>query len=296
MNKEEHDKKKKFKLKKRVKYIILVLILGICIGVLSYSLFNIYRWYKDSKHVDKVNEEIQNNVDIKEIPAEEEDNDVVQVVEPEKEVVEDKSNPYWDYIKMNLINVDLSELEKTNSDTVGWLQVNGTNINYPFVQTNNNEYYLTHSFDKTYNSAGWVFLDYRNNLDKISDIGEIDRNTILYAHARLDKVMFGTLKNILKSDWYNNSNNHIIKLSTGNKSTLWQVFSVYHVPTTSDYIQVKFDSDEEFKTWADTMQARSYYSFNTSVSEGDKVLTLSTCYGQTERMVMHAKLIKYSDI
>ena len=55
---------------------------------------------------------------------------------------------------MNLINVDFNELKKINSNTKGWIQVNGTNINYPFVQAKDNKFYLTHSFDKSYNSAG----------------------------------------------------------------------------------------------------------------------------------------------
>ena len=126
----------------------------------------------------------------------------------------------------------LSKLENTNKDIVGWIQVNGTNINYPFVQTKDNDYYLNHSFNKDYNQAGWVFLDYRNN------VNSFDKNTIIYAHSRLDKTMFGSLKNLLKSNWYENKNNHIIKLSTKNQNTLWQVFSVYHVPTTSDYLKI----------------------------------------------------------
>lgn len=55
---------------------------------------------------------------------------------------------------MSLIDVDFSELLKINSSTVVWIQVNGTNINYPFVRANDNKYYLTHTFNKTYNSAG----------------------------------------------------------------------------------------------------------------------------------------------
>ena len=80
---------------------------------------------------------------------------------------------------MNLINVDFKSI---NNKTVGWIQVNGTNI----VQTANNDYYLTYSFDKSYNNTGWVFLDYRNNLKKLN------KNIILYAHGRTDKTMFGT--------------------------------------------------------------------------------------------------------
>ena len=80
---------------------------------------------------------------------------------------------------MNLIDVDFTELKKVNSDVKGWIQVNGTNINYPFVQTKDTKFYLNHSFDKKYNDAGWVFLDYRNNID-LSNKNNIEKNiTIL---------------------------------------------------------------------------------------------------------------------
>lgn len=187
---------------------------------------------------------------------------------------------------MNLINVDFNSLKSLNSDTVGWLKVNGTNINYPFVQYNNNEYYLTHSFDKKYNKAGWVFVDYRNNLE------ELDKNTIIYAHGRLNNTMFGSLKNIIKSNWYENSKNHIIKISTEHQNTLWQVFSVYVINTTSDYLKVSFNDNIEFEIFAKMLINRSEYNFKTKINKDDKIVTLSTCYNNTKKVVMHAKLIK----
>ena len=107
--------------------------------------------------------------------------------------------------------------------------------------------------------------------------------------------MFGSLKKLLNSNWYNDKNNHIIKLSTKNQNTLWQVFSVYHIPTTSDYLKINFSSNEQFLRFSKMLQDRSVYSFNTSVGENDKILTLSTCYSNGEKMVLHAKLIKYSN-
>lgn len=188
---------------------------------------------------------------------------------------------------MNLINVDFKELKKTNSDVKGWIQVNGTNINYPFVQAKDNDYYLKRALDKTYNEAGWIFLDYRNNIDLL------DKNNILYGHGRLDNTMFGSLKNILKSNWYKNSDNYIIKLSTEKANTMWQVFSVYHIPTTSDYLQTKFNSDEEYMKFLKMLYKRSEYDFKINFSKEDKILSLSTCYNNDkERVVMHAKLIK----
>lgn len=262
------------------KHNFLIFLLTVFfIGLLIFSTFKIFNWSKDSNNISTEISDISNIVTVQENTREE------TVVES----TEDSSNPYWDYIKMNLIDVNFSELEDINSDVCGWIQVNGTNINYPFVQTNNNDYYLTHSFYKDYNEAGWVFLDYRNNIQSLH------QNTIIYAHSRIDTTMFGSLKKLLNSNWYNDKDNHIIKLSTKNQNTLWQVFSVYHIPTTSDYLKVDFDSPEQFSNFAKMLQDRSVYSFNTSVGGNDKILTLSTCYSNGEKMVMHAKLIKYSN-
>ncbi len=279
-----HTKKRR---KLKVKNIILLLIFLTSFTLLVYSCINIYRWYQDSKQTKKINDEIQNIVEIKDIEEDNTPTKQIEVIEQEEEIP--KSNPYWDYIKMNLIDVNFNNLKAINNETVGWIQVNGTNINYPFVQTSDNKFYLTHTFNKNYNTAGWVFMDYRNNIQNF------DKNTILYGHGRRDKTMFGSLKNILQSNWYNNKNNYIIKLSTEYQNSLWQVFSVYHIATTSDYIQTEFSSDEEFKKFADMLQARSAYTFDTTVSGSDKILTLSTCYNDQEKVVMHAKLIKFTN-
>lgn len=268
--------------KKKIKWanLFLVFIFIICIITLCVSIYNVITWFINKKQNTEIIEEINNIVTITEI----QDSTETEIIEQKEEIPE--SNPYWDYIKMDLIDVDISNLKQTNAQTKGWIKVNGTNINYPFVQAKDNDYYLTHSFDKNYNKAGWVFLDYRNTLDSS------DKNTILYAHGRYDNTMFGSLKNILKSNWYKNKNNYIVKLSTEIENTLWQVFSVYHIKTTSDYIQTEFYSDEEYQSFLNMLLKRSTYNFNTSLNEIDRILTLSTCYNKKERVVMHAKLIK----
>lgn len=269
-------------IKKKKSNIIPIIIYIIFIPLLLISLYNIINWKEDSDNTVKQIEEIKDLVKVEEVIETEEKE--IEIIEPIEEIP--KENPYWDYINMKLINVDFTELKKKNKQTKGWIQVNGTNINYPFVQANNNDYYLTHSFDKSYNDAGWVFLDYRNN------IKNLNKNTIIYAHARKDKTMFGSLRNILKSGWLKNTDNYVIKLSTETENTLWQVFSVYHIPTTADYIQVNFKDNKEFTEWANMLINRSQHNFNTTINEDDKVLTLSTCYNDTEKVVLHAKLIK----
>ncbi len=271
--------KKRRRLKwKNIIAFLLIIFFSI---TLIISTKDIIKWKVDSNKTDNLIKEIQEIIEIEEV-VEEETTEEIEIIEQVEEIP--LANPYWDYIKMNLINVDFNELKEINSNTKGWIQVNGTNINYPFVQTKDNKYYLTHSFDKSYNSAGWVFLDYRNN------INELSKNTIIYAHGRTDKTMFGSLKNILKSDWLNDTNNYVVKLSTETENSLWQVFSVYHIPTTSDYIQVNFSSDEEFTNWTKMLIDRSSYNFNIKVYETDNILTLSTCYNDNDKVVLHAKL------
>lgn len=262
-------------------YIILV-IFFIFLIMFIISVFKILIWLKDSNNVYNEVKEIEQIVDVQETN----DNENTEIIKQNDDEIKPLS-PYLEYIKMNLINVDFKELKSINSDTVGWIQVNDTNINYPFVQAKDNSFYLTHSFNKSYNDAGWVFLDYRNNLDK-----NTDKNIILYAHSRLDKTMFGSLTKILKNSWLNDKNNYIIRLSTENENTLWQIFSVYHIPTTNDYLKINFQNDSDYSIFINTLLDRSNYNFNTNVNITDKILTLSTCYNDKEKFVAHSKLIK----
>ena len=268
--------KKRLFLRKEIVYLLLIIFLAFG----AYSGINLIKWSMDAKNTEKQINEINASTEVKEV------NDTIDtvIVNPPKE--EYKENPYWDYIKMNLINVNFKDLKKINNDTVGWIQVNGTNINYPFVQTNDNTYYLKKDFNKKYNSAGWVFMDYRNN------VSNFDKNTILYAHGRVDGTMFGSLKNIIKSNWYNVKSNHVVKLSTEYENTLWQVFSIYRIPQTSDYLNINFSSDEKYEEFLSLLKNRSEYQFEVDLNKDDKILTLSTCYKESDRVVLHAKLIK----
>ena len=267
------------KIKLKWKNIILILIFLILFITLNISIYNIIKWKLDSNKTNEEINTIQENANIEEV----QDNKGTEIIKQAKKIP--KENPYWDYIKMNMIDVNFDNLKKINSDVVGWIKVNGTNINYPFVQSKDNKYYLTHSFSKSYNNAGWVFLDYRNN--NINN-----RNTIIYAHGRTDKTMFGTLRKVLNNGWINNTNNYVIKISREKENSLWQIFSIYHIPTTNDYLQTEFKDEREYQRFLNILKNRSNHNFNTSITSNDTILTLSTCYNDSEKMVVHAKLIK----
>lgn len=272
-------KKYKYKLKPKIKNAILKFNLVIFLVIFIISIRNILVWNNDNKSNIKETNEIMDKVDI----VEKEDVETVEIIE---NIDEPQESMYYSYIKMKLIDVNFDELKSINDEVVGWIKVEGTTINYPFVHTSNNDYYLNHSFDKSSNGAGWVFMDYRNKINLSN------KNTILYAHGRTNGRMFGDLKNILSNNWLNDKNNFVVKLSTNKENTLWQVFSVYRIDNTSDYIQTEFSDDNEFLNWGNMLLNRSSYNFNTSLNSNDRIITLSTCYNDYEKVVLHAKLIK----
>lgn len=272
------NKKQVVKKRRRVKLWVWVVIATILLSTVFISIGKIILWQLDNNKSKGIKDEVDTIAEVDEI----EDNENTELInEPT-----DQNSDYWYYISFPLINVDFSELKKKNSDTVAWINVNNTNINYPIVQTSDNDFYLDHSYDKSYNEAGWVFLDYRN------DSSFSDKNTIIYAHSRLDKTMFGSLSKTLKPEWYENKDNHIIRISNEKENSLWQIFSVYVIETESYYITTNFNSDEEYLTFLETMKSRSRYDFNTNLSASDRIITLSTCYDDDRKTVVHAKLIK----
>lgn len=194
-------------------------------------------------------------------------------------------NDYWDYLSVPFMNVNFDELLKKNPDTVGWIKVEGTKVNYPVVQSSNNDYYLSHAFNKTSNQGGWIFADYRVNF---KDFG---RNTIIYGHNMNNKTMFGSIPNMLYDSYLNNSSNYFIKMSTPSSNTVWKVFSIYTIQPEVYYLKTNFKS-EPYDKFLSTLKGRSIYDFGTDVTTDDKILTLSTCDNSgTKRVAVHAKMI-----
>lgn len=275
--------KKSIVRKKKIKLILISFLFVLFTIGLIVSLLEIFFWSNDNKNILKLSDDISKNTDIKIV----DDDKGTEIIEDET-LKNDKNNVYWQFIKMPLIDVDIEKLIEQNDDTVGWINVNNTNINYPFMQTNDNKYYLTHAFDKSWNDAGWLFLDYRNSKDFSG------RNNIIYGHSRLDKTMFGSLHNVLSNDWYTDKSNHVIRLSTQIENTMWQVFSVYKIPEETYYITTDFSNDTDYSRFLKKIKSRSVHNFGVNVSSSDKILTLSTCSSNNKRLVVHAKLIKRS--
>lgn len=263
----------------RKKFLLLLLLIVIYVVYLLFSVTILIGWFIDSKKTKDISEKIEKSIVVEEVVEAKEE----ELVNPPVT----KESDYWYYTKQKLMSVDFTELKKINNDTMGWIQLQGTNINYPVVQTTDNSYYLSHSYNKENNTAGWVFMDYRNNATNLNN------NTIIYAHSRNDGSMFGSLKTVLTKEWLNNKQYHTVYFSTPYENTLWQVFSVYTTPSESYYITPTFKNKEDYTKFLITLKKRSIYNFPAELNVNDKILTLSTCrdnYGN--RIVLHAKLIK----
>ena len=129
-------------------------------------------------------------------------------------------------------------------------------------------------------------MDYRNSINVLS------QNTIIYGHNINGGLMFGSLRYTLNESWYKKSTNQIITFNTLNKNMKWQIFSIYKIGVTNDYLYANFNTDKEYQQFIDKIKERSIYDFKVNVSPKDYILTLSTCHGTgKQRLVVHAKLI-----
>ena len=259
--------------KKPLKNIIFIL----CLLIFIFSIYTILNWQINNSKIRQINNEINEIIDIKN------NNENQQLVNPPNSL----NDNYFYYINFPFLAVNFSELLLKNNNTVGFIKINNTVVNYPIVQASDNEFYLNHSFDKSENKAGWIFLDYRGNLVDLVD------NNVIYGHSRLDGTLFGSLNRVLTSDWQNNKDNYVIYLSTLKENMLFQIFSIYTIPKEYYYITPNFANIEKKKVWLNEMKKRNLAPIDTLVNVNDKILTLSTCqnnYGG--RIVIHSKLIK----
>jgi len=237
-------------------FIIILFI----VGMIGYVSLDNYYAMKD---VAKINEHVKE-----------------QMGKEEVTIPEDKKEE-----GLVIKNKYIASLLTINKDVIGYLKVKNTNIDYPVVTSNDNKYYLTHNLYNEEDKNGWVYMDFRNSDKYLND------NTIIYGHNMYySGVMFGTLHRTLNGNWYNNEDNLNITFDTMYASMNWKIYSIYTTPKTNDYLKVSFDTKEEKEQYINMTKERSIKNFDTPVTAENKILTLSTCTGDNERLVIHAVL------
>lgn len=268
--------------------LLSAIILFIIALVLSVTLIKYYKEYLDeasiNSQLDNITKILDDNQKYISIDNNESDIDIVEPGNIEVETTTKRpsymESYYTDYQQV------FDSLKKINSDTVAWIKIENTKINYPVVQDGTNSYYLEHAYDKKHNTMGWIFMDKRNNPENL------DQNTIIYGHNVKSGLMFGTLKYLLNDSWYKVPSNQIITFNTPYKNMKWQIFSVYRREESTEYLKNEFNSKEEFMEFINSIKQRSRYDFGIEIKDTDKILTLSTCYTNTTRTVVHAVLIE----
>ena len=233
---------------------------------ISIAVFCFYKAYEIKDEQTKIKEEQTELIDIAEIPEKVED------IEEKKEVINFQ----------DLINI--------NSDFIGWIKIEDTNINYPIVQGTNNTYYLKHSFYKEYSNSGSIYMDATANSNFSS------KNTFIYGHYTSDGSMFGQIGKYMKQDFYDKHKE--IYIYTSEQNYKLEVFSVHVDKASSKSYQMNFTTDESYKDYIDLMKSYSVIKSDIEIDyTEDRIVTLYSCshergHAKDDRYFVHAKLIE----
>ena len=190
--------------------------------------------------------------------------------------------------------LQVAELQKENSEIVGWLEIEGTNINYPVLQGINNDYYLTHNYKHEKVSGGSLFLD------TAYDFSIPSSNLLIYGHNNIgSSEMFADLMNYKNESYY--STHKKIRLTTNVEDAEYEIISVFlskvYYKSEKDvfryYYFINAENESQFNEYVKNSKEASLYDIEATAQYGDQLLTLSTCeYSQKDgRLAIVARKI-----
>lgn len=242
-------------MKKKIVFTILTLI---CLAVSIYAGYKIFREYSEYHEGSSSYTELESYVKPPEA-SEDPQPDTTTSSESEEEPEDTIAWPV----------VDFDALKEINTDCVAWIQIEGTEVNYPVVQGEDNSYYLKHLFDGKWNSSGCIFLDYRCNADFSG------KNNVLYGHHMKNETMFHTLVYYKTQEYYDAHPTGFLLTPAGNYQI--EFFAGYVVSTQDDAWTLEFASDEAFSDWVARAIERSCFDSGIVPAATDRIITLSTC-------------------
>ena len=169
-------------------------------------------------------------------------------------------------------SVDFDELKRMNPDTVGWIRFypEPSIINYPIVQTTDNEKYLHKTFSENDNTLGTIFLNTGNHADFN------DRNSIIYGHRMKDESMFRKLDEYKEKSFWE-ANPYFYIYTPDGREIVYHIYSAATVKDTDDVYLTGFESDEAYQSYLDMTKRIAIYDTGVEVTTADSVVTLSTC-------------------
>lgn len=243
---------------KKYNRVILVLIFA---GVAAFAGWKLYQQQTEYQSGVDTYAELEQYVHISDIDAEDE----LEVQEPtesgETDGTEAGDDTAWP-------TVDFAVLQAINPDVVAWIYIEGTSINYPIVQGEDNSYYLSHLVDGGYNGSGAIFMDYRNDCDFS------DSHTIIYGHHMKNGTMFSGLDGYKKQEFYEEHPTALVLTPEGNFKL--EFFAGYVADVEADAWQLNFTL-ESLEQWISVVKKKSCFNSNITPAATDKIVTLSTC-------------------
>lgn len=251
----------------KMKKTLSIMLTTICLGVFIYAAYGLIStaidYYKNQKVLGNLQETFYSDTDFSNHDGEEDG-------------------------RSHAIRAGFDRLLQENDELVGWITIDGTQIDYPILQADNNEDYLNRNFFKEKNIAGSIFMDFRN------DVESPGLNTIVYGHRVKDGTMFEELTRYQDADFF--KDHQTFEFDTLYDSYEAEIFAVYITKTDFDYIQTDFASGEDYEQLLTGIREKSMYETDIEVNEDDHILTLSTCDYELDpdhgRLVVQAKLVK----
>ena len=256
-NKEKHfkDKEKTHEGRKKKingKLIAIIILSVILIASIAYLIYYVYTQWQNKKMM----EDLANFV-----------------ATPNTEVNQNASEE--EQRKQTLL-ANLQELKQQNSDLVGWLTIEGTEVDYPVLQTDNNDYYVNHNFKKQSNELGSIFLDKDCSIEKPT------ANFLIYGHRSNGGQMFETLTKYKKEDFY--KEHPTFEFATLEEVSKYQIIAVFQSQVylkSQDVFKYYFfkdaENEEEFNNYIENVKKLSLYNIAETAQYGDQLITLSTC-------------------
>ena len=241
--------------------VFSTIIFIIALAVFAFSAFQLFRIFSGYQKGQKVYDEVR-DLAIQSSGDEEEPS-------------------YW---------VDFDELLKINPDTVGWIRFSPepSQIDYPLVQTTDNDLYLSKTFSATDNTVGAIFVNCYNSA------GFSDRNTIIYGHRMKDHSMFHDLEKYEDKSFWEENPYFYIYTPDGREIT-YHIFSAGVVKDTSDTYLTEFVDDASFEQFLDYTKTDCAYDTGVEVDVTDTIVTLSTCTAASDDHRMVVRGVKESE-
>lgn len=250
-------------MKKRKKNPVVTLIFLAALGIFLFAVVNLgvifLRYYKE----DSAYRKLESFAVLENLPPENTEADA----------------PY-------LSPIDFASLKEINSDTIAWIYFENTDINYPVVQGEDDDFYLHHDFYREESSSGCIFMDTQATPDFLSD------NSFLYGHNMKNKSMFARLNQYAEESFYQENKTFLIYTPT--ETRRYEIYSCYPAKLDWDSFTYQFETKEDYAAWLKKVKERSLYDTGVIPDSSQPTVTLMTCTpkGSNYRFLVHGRLME----